>query len=100
MHFEVNPCFVTHPYKSKKIQVFVYKVQSSKTVNGEGAWVAQSVEHLTLGFGLVHDLEVHELEPRVPLCADSAEPAWVLSLPPSLSLPLPHSCSLSRALSK
>ena len=34
-----------------------------------GAWVAQSVKHLTLDFGSGHDLLVHEFEPHVLLCA-------------------------------
>ena len=54
-----------------------------------GAWVAQSVQRLTLGFGSGGDLRVHEQEARVRLCAHGLEPAWdFLSLP--LSLPLPH----------
>ena len=45
--------------------------------------VAQSVKCPTLGFGSGHDLTVHELEPRVGLCAGSSEPAWdSLSLSP------------------
>ena len=60
-----------------------------------GTWVAQAVTHLTLGFGLGHDLTVHEFEPYVRLWADSTDPAWdSLSLP--LSLPLPFSFSLSK----
>ena len=58
-----------------------------------GAWVALWVEHLTLDFGSRHDLTVYEFEPRVGLCADSAEPAWD-------PLPLPLPCSLSLSLSK
>ena len=57
------------------------------------AWVAQSVKHLTLGFGSGHDLMVCGFEPRVGLCVDSSEPAWdylLLSLCPS------PTCSLSR----
>ena len=48
---------------------------------------------VTLDFGSGHDLMICGLEPRVGLCADSAEPAWdILSL--SLSLPLsPSLCS-------
>ena len=47
-----------------------------KIANPWGAWVAQSVEHPTLDFGSGHDLTVHEFEPCIELCADSAEPAW------------------------
>ena len=42
----------------------------------EGAWVAQSVKHLILGFSLGHDLMVHEIESHVRSCVDSMEPAW------------------------
>ena len=59
------------------------------------AWVAQSVKHPTLDFssGSGHGLMVREVEPRVGVCADHAEPAWdSLSF---LSLPLPCSVSLS-----
>ena len=53
-----------------------------------GAWVAQSVKHLTLDFGSGRDLVVCEFVPRDGLCAHSEEPAWgSLSLPPSLALP-------------
>ena len=37
--------------------------------------MAQSIEHPTLGLGSGHDLTVHEFEPRIGLCAGSAEPA-------------------------
>ena len=48
--------------------------------------MAQSVKCLILDFGSGHDLTVHEFEPRIRLCADSAEPAWdSLSLPLSLT---------------
>ena len=59
-----------------------------------GTWVAQLVKHPTLNFSSGHDLRVCGFEPRIGLCADSAEPAWdSLSLP--LSLPLPCLLSLS-----
>ena len=48
--------------------------------------MTQSVKHPTLHIGSDHDLMVHEFEPHVGLCADSAEPTW-----DSLSLPL-HAC--------
>ena len=52
-----------------------------------GAWVAQPIKHLTLGFGSGSDLMVHEFEPgEFKLCAVSAEPAWD-SLSPSPSAP-------------
>ena len=40
-----------------------------------GTWVAQSVKHLTLDFGLGHDLTVCEFESHIRFWADSAEPA-------------------------
>ena len=58
-----------------------------------GAWVAQSVKHLTLDSGSGHDLTVCEFEPHIRLCVDSTEPtgdflSLSLSAPPRLSLPL------------
>ena len=41
-----------------------------------GAWVAQSVKHPSLGFSSVRDLTVHEFEPHIRLCTESAETAW------------------------
>ena len=59
-----------------------------------GTWVAQSVKRPTLGFSSGHDLTVHEIEPRLGLCAGSADPAWdSLSLSVSLC-PFP-ACALS-----
>ena len=40
-----------------------------------GTWVVQSVKRLTLDFGSGHGLTAREIEPRVGLCADRAEPA-------------------------
>ena len=56
--------------------------------------MAHSVKHLTLDFGSGRDLMVCEFEPRVRLCADSAEPAWD-SLSPSLCPSPAHVLSLS-----
>ena len=56
--------------------------------------MAQSVNRLTLDFGSGHDVTVPETEPRVGLCAESTEPAWD-SQSVSLSLPVPHSLSLT-----
>ena len=61
-----------------------------------GAWVAQSVERPDFGSG--HDLAVREFEPRVGLCADSSEPGAYFRFCVSLSLTLPHSCSVSFCL--
>ena len=62
-----------------------------------GAWVAQLVKRLMLGFGSGHDLTVHEFEPRVGLCTDNTEAAWdslSLSAPPLLT------CTCSLCLSQ
>ena len=56
-----------------------------------GAWVAQSVDHPTLGFGSGHDLMVFEFEPHIRLRMGGVEPAW-----DSLSPPLPLSLCLSQ----
>ena len=51
------------------------------------------MEHLPLHLSSGHDLMIHEIKPRVRLCANSTEPVWdSLSLP--ISLPLPHSISI------
>ena len=63
---------------------------------GEGGdtWVAQSVECLTLGSGSGRDLAVCTFEPRIGLCADSADLLRIISLSPPFSLHPP----LTRAL--
>ena len=40
-----------------------------------GTWMAQSVEHLTLGFSSDQDLIVREFEAHIGLGADSVDPA-------------------------
>ena len=57
--------------------------------------MAQSVKYLTLDFSSDHDLIIHELEPCMGLCTNSAEPIW-----DSLSLLLPHSNCLSLRINK
>ena len=57
--------------------------------------MAQSVEPLTFDFGSGHDLTVHGFEPRVGLCADSAEQSLLGILCVSLSLSAPLSLALS-----
>ena len=64
-----------------------------------GAWVAQSVKHLTLDFSSSHDLMVHEIEPCAGLHTDSTEPAWD-STSPSLSAPPQFTHAFSLSLSK
>ena len=61
-----------------------------------GAWVAQSVKHLTLGFSSGHDLMVHGIKPHIGLYEEVWIPLGILSLPLSLPLPHSHACSLSK----
>ena len=63
--------------------------------------MTQSVKCPTFGFGSSHDLMVHEFEPCIRLCTDSAEPASD-SLPPPVYAPplLTHSFSLKIKLNK
>ena len=58
-----------------------------------GVWVAQLVKGQTPGCGLGHDLMVHEFEPHIELCTNSAEPAW-----DPLPLPLPPPCKKTKML--
>ena len=50
-----------------------------------GAWVAQSVKHLTLDFGSGHDLSVVRFSPEL---GSRLTPRWAWSLLKILSLPL------------
>ena len=73
----------------KRMRQVYWLTAALELVQGGGAWVAQSVEHLSLDFGSGHDLTVCDIEPHVGLCADSAEPAWdSLSASPPLALAL------------
>ena len=65
--------------------------------------MAQSLKHLTLGFGSGQKLMVCGFEPHVGLCADSVEPAWNAlspSAPPQLVLKLMLMLSLSLKITK
>ena len=57
--------------------------------------MAQSVKHLTLGFGSGRDLVVPGIEPHIGLCAGSPDPAW-----DSLSNSAAPLLALSLSLSK
>ena len=64
--------------------------------------MAQSVKHLTLGFGSGHDLkprDLGEFKSPVGFCTGSAKPAWDF-LSPSLSDPSLLTLSLSLCLSQ
>ena len=63
--------------------------------NVRGTWVAPSVMRPTLDVSSDHDLPVCGIEPRVGLCADTAEPAW-----DSLSPPAPSQHALSLKINK
>ena len=52
--------------------------------------MAQSIKYLTPNFTSGHDLKVREFEPHIGLCTDSAVQAQDV-----VSLPLPHSCTLT-----
>ena len=62
---------------------FTYRLQQHllkyskliKCILSWGTRVAQSVKHLTLGFGSGHDLTVYEIKLHDGLCADNAEAA-------------------------
>ena len=63
--------------------------------------MAQLVKHPTLGFRSGHYLIVGKMEPRVQLCADSAESAWdflssFLSVTSALTLPFPLSLKINK----
>ena len=60
----------------------------------EGAQGAQSVKCPSLDFGSGHDLTVLEFEPRVRICADSADAARDSRSPPSLPLSLSKQINL------
>ena len=61
------------------------------------AWVLQSIEHPTLGFGSGHELTVRGIEPHMGLHAVSTGPVWD-SLCPSLGLSVSLSLSLCLSL--
>ena len=61
-----------------------------------GAWAAQSVEPLTLGFGSGHNLMVCSIEPRVRFCAVGLGFFVSLSLCPSPTRMHALSLSLSQ----
>ena len=86
-------------YSDKRADANLNQHRGIHLKKGRSAWVVQSVKHLILDFGSNQDLTVHEIEPRTGLCPGSAEPAWD-SRSPSLSLPLPSSCSLSLSQNK
>lgn len=72
----------------------IYIIFLQKMFNQRGTWVAQSIRHLTLNFGLGHDLRDVRLDPHTGLHTGCG-----LCLRFSLPLPLqPPSCSPIRAL--
>ena len=68
--------------------------RASTIQTSQGSCGARSGEHLTLGFGLGHDLRVRRLRPEWgSALSKESSLLRVLSLPPHLPLPTP---SLSR----
>ena len=63
-----------------------------------GAWVAQSLKHLTLDFGRGHDLSC-EIQPHIRLCIEGRVCLILSSLPVSLPLPPCHSHTCGHTLS-
>ena len=63
-----------------------------KKLLSRGAWMAQSVKHLTLDIGSGHNLMVCGIEPHVGLCAGRA---WG-SLSPSLLLVRARSLKINK----
>ena len=55
---------------------FVSNINLWKSLLLWGTWVAQLVEHLTLGFVSGYDLTVHRIKPHTGLCTCNVEPAW------------------------
>ena len=70
--------------------------------SSRGAWVAQSVKHLTSDQVMISPEQMRFLSSSTMLgsvlTARSLEPASILCLP--LSLPLPHACSVCLSLTK
>ena len=71
-----------------------------KEILSLGAWVAQSVKCLTLGFGSGLDLVVHEFKSLMGLCTVVWRLLGILSLSFSLCPSLAHGRSLSLKINK
>ena len=71
----------------------LWKVMRLRNIPSLGApgWLSQLSVRLHSG----HDLAIREFEPRVGLWADGSEPGACFRFCLPLSLPLPHSCSVS-----
>ena len=66
---------VTFQASAQKGTALIMRGHFKKARQGGGAWVAQSVKRLNLGFCSGHDLTVREFEPHLGLSTDSVEPA-------------------------
>ena len=71
-----------------------------KAKYGWEAWVAQSFEHLTLDFGLGHDLTVREFKPGIRLMLTVQSLLGILCLPLSLCPSPTHVHMLSLSFSQ
>ena len=87
-------------FKTPYLWCWDTKYSAEMSEKSWGAWVAQSVKHLTLDLGSGHDLTACETEPLPPiwLCADGRKPAWD-SLTFSAPLLLTFMCMLARSRS-
>ena len=82
--------FMERKMERTQKRVTAYYLFFKSTGYGAPGWLPQLID-----FSSGHDLEDREFEPRVGLCADCSDPGACLGFCVSLSLPLPHSCSLS-----
>ena len=77
-----SPCRCVSEYLKNR-----HGLMKRKHLKKGGAWVTQSVKHLTLGFGSGHDLTVFGLSPTSSFALTVWSLLGILSLPPSLSAP-------------
>ena len=62
-------------WRGDRIQLVIDGNLLCQDFNGGGAYVAQLVKCLTLGFSSGHDFMVCEIKPYIGLCADITQPA-------------------------
>ena len=83
-------------YYTPKMNLILYvNYTSLKNLGHLGGLVDKASD-----FGSGHDLKVCEFEPKVGLWADSSESGTCFGFCVSLSLPLPHPCSVSKINTK
>ena len=94
----IKPIFYNTTQEPKYFLI-PYKNIHSGIVTSGGAWVAQSVKHLTLDFGSGHGLTFMRLSPASGFALTVRSLLGILSLPLSVSLPFPFSCMHNLCLS-